>query len=985
MAGYAIRNLSVRVQAETEFTAFATWTWPSTYRYLEEYKVVWFYHTGDGVWFVGSESTTKYTQSTYSVPSNAKYVRVRVLPVAQKVKDTKKNIETPRWNGAWTTSSSWSVPHKHEDFPTASVPRVEIQGRTLHAVLDNTATELKYVQFEVVEDNKIKAYKTVTVKIGSLHAEYSCSVNAGHEYKVRARYQIGGNDLQDSMIDLVAPWSDYSDGMTPPEMAPPDTPSVSVSGQTLKMSVTIYNDRAPTNVRFDVVQDNNTSVRVVDVDIKTNYAEFSINLPYDHVYKVRASCWKRDSDGTRVSSDWSEYSDNVEITQEDIPAPSTPSVSIKNLKLTASVTVYENMVSHVDFELVQDNKTTVGSGLYSAKLSKNYAAYTWTVSPGHEYKVRARCRNGKSRVSAYSQFSSSVSTSPGKVSAFKKITATSETSVTLTWDKATTAESYEVQYTDNKTYFDASPDNVKSTTVEGVTTAIVTGLDTGKIWYFRVRATNSSGSSGWSKIGSCRIGTTPTAPTTWSYTSTVPVGKDAVLNWVHNDEDESEQKSAEVRLTINGTASVFTVSGKTAVYKVKTGSYKDGTIIYWEVRTKGAMPSFGPWSTKRQITIYAPVTVNISLYTDSNWLWDPFEFAVDTIYSAKGEGRTLLTDGVITHLPLYLTAIAYPTTQTTVTFSVSIIANAAYDTLDDFGRTLRVQKGAEVYKKMFSPIKNNKLNLTLSAGDVNLESNMNYTIKVTAAMSSGLTGEASQDIEIAWMSDTIEPDADVAIDFNSMCAHIHPFCGNGYTDALLSVYRREYDGTFTPIAVNIDGDDGTTVTDPHPALDYARYRITALSKVNGLMSFTDLPAQEVGCSSIIIQWDEEWTPFDIDDLGILAEAPYSGSMLVLPYNVDVQNNVNRDVSLVEYIGRQSPVSYYGTQRGETASWSSDIPATDTETLYQIRRLAQYAGDVYVREPSGIGYWANITVNYKIEHTKTVVPITLDIKRVDGGM
>lgn len=997
---YAVKNLStVQSQSQTEFTAFATWQWDSRVKYLSEYKVIWQYHTGDGVWFIGNESTTKYTQSTYSVPSNATYVRVRVLPIAETVKDNKKNVEKARWYGKWTTSKPWHVPAKSEDFPTPSVPRVEIQSYQnrwrLTAVLDNTSAGpgITRVQFEVVEDNKIRAFKTATVRIGSEHAQYQCDVAAGHEYKVRARFQIGTTGI-DALKDANAPWSDYSDGLTAPEMAPPETPAVSASGQTLVMSVSIYNDRAPTKIRFQVVKNNKDIVKIgdknyVDVTINKNYAEYKLNVEYDNRYKVRALCWK-DKGEIGDISDWSEYSDNVEITQEDLTIPPVPSVDVKGLRLTASTSVYDNMVSHVDFELIRGNArvSSKASPYWSAKLSRYYAAYSWDLQPGYEYKVRARSRNGTSRYSGWSQYSSLVSTAPAKIEKLDDPKATSDTSVTLTWTKATSAESYEIQYADNANYFDKSPDNVKSMTVEGVTTAIITGLDTGKIWYFRVRATNSQGSSLWTTVKKVRIGTKPAAPTTWSYTSTVSIGQDAVLNWVHNSEDGSDQTSAQVRLTINGTANTFNVSGKTSVYRIKTGAYKDGTIIYWEVRTKGAMTAdsyFSPWSTKRQITIYAPVSVNVSMYTDSNWHWDTFEFAVDTIYSAKGDGYNPITDGVVTHLPLYLSAEAYPKTQTAVSFSVAIVANETYDTLDDFGQATHIQKGMEVYKQTFTSIKKNKLSLMLSAGDVNLESDMSYTIVVEVAMNSGLSGEATQEFEISWIADTIEPNAEVAIDFDTMTAHIRPFCDGGYADALLSVYRREYDGTFTPIAVNIDGEDGTTVTDPHPSLDYARYRIVALSKVNGLVNFADIPGIEVGCSSIIIQWDEEWTPFDIDDLGLLAEAPYSGSMLILPYNIDVQNNVNRDVSLVNYIGRSNPVSYYGTQRGETASWSSDIPAYDVETLYQIRRLAQYAGDVYVREPSGIGYWANVTVSYKLEHTKTVVPITLDIKRVDGGM
>ena len=108
-------------------------------------------------------------------------------------------------------------------------------------------------------------------------------------------------------------------------------------------------------------------------------------------------------------------------------------------------------------------------------------------------------------------------------------------------------------------------------------------------------------------------------------------------------------------------------------------------------------------------------------------------------------------------------------------------------------------------------------------------------------------------------------------------------------------------------------------------------------------------------------------------------------MLKLPYNIDTSSKYSPDVQSVNYIGRKHPVSYYGTHIGESASWNVDIPADDIDTLYALRRLAIWMGDVYVREPSGSGYWANINVSFKQTHRTVVIPVTLDITRVEGGV
>ena len=108
-------------------------------------------------------------------------------------------------------------------------------------------------------------------------------------------------------------------------------------------------------------------------------------------------------------------------------------------------------------------------------------------------------------------------------------------------------------------------------------------------------------------------------------------------------------------------------------------------------------------------------------------------------------------------------------------------------------------------------------------------------------------------------------------------------------------------------------------------------------------------------------------------------------MLKLPYNIDVSDSHSPDVELVEYIGRSHPVSYYGTQVGESSSWSLDIPKSDKETLYAIRRLAKWMGNVYVREPSGSGYWAHLTVSFSHKDLDVVIPVKFNITRVEGGV
>lgn len=204
-------------------------------------------------------------------------------------------------------------------------------------------------------------------------------------------------------------------------------------------------------------------------------------------------------------------------------------------------------------------------------------------------------------------------------------------------------------------------------------------------------------------------------------------------------------------------------------------------------------------------------------------------------------------------------------------------------------------------------------------------------------------------------------------------------------DILLSVYRRDFDGSFTELAVDLDNLGLSYITDPHPPLNHARYRIVARSKTTGSVSYNDLPDIPIGGNAIVIQWDERWTDYEMDNYNESETPAWAGSMVKLPYNVDVSDSYNTDVSLVNYIGRKRPVSYYGTHLDEKSSWSTEIPSDDHVTLNLLRRLAIYTGDVYVREPSGSGYWANVKVTFSQTHCEVTIPVTFDITRVEGGV
>lgn len=736
------------------------------------------------------------------------------------------------------------------------------------------------------------------------------------------------------------------------------------------------------------------------------------------------------------TASWSAY--KIHNTSDNPPsAPGTPDVVIEKYKLTATLDNLDLNAESIQFQVVKDNttvfKTSDTTIKYADSESKTggYAQYSCYVDAGSEYKVRCRSVKGSLK-SAWSNYSNNVATMPATPAGITTCRATSETSVYLEWDAVASATTYSIEYTTKKTYFDSSSETTTESNIE-TTHFELTGLETGQEYFFRICAVNTAGESGWSEISSVSVGKDPSAPTTWSSTTTCITGDPLNLYWVHNSEDGSSQTYAELELIIDGVKETQTIKNttdedlkdKTSVYSIDTTGYAEGTVIQWRVRTAGVTKAYGDWSVERTVDIYAPPTLTLNV-TDVN-------------------GNALET---LTSYPFYIYGLAGPNTQKPIGYHVTIISNDTYETVDNVGNVYTVGAGDEVYSKQFDI--SDPLTLEMSAQHVNLDNNISYTLKCVVSMNSGLTVEDSTTFNVAWEDIGYEPNAEISIDPETLVAHIHPYCeerkivfykvtlnsgiytkttetvemadgipievneSNVYTETgeqvfsgntvggeavyyctieennlvdniTLSVYRREYDGTFTELMTGIDNNANTFITDPHPSLDYARYRIVAIDKTTGAVSYFDVPGYPVGCTSIILQWAEAWSSFDTTSEDALASTPWSGSMLRLPYNIDVSSSTSPEVSLINYIGRANPVSYYGTQRGETATWTAAIPKSDKDTLYALRRLSIWMGDVYVREPSGSGYWAHITVTFPQKHTETTTSVTLNITRVEGGV
>lgn len=756
------------------------------------------------------------------------------------------------------------------------------------------------------------------------------------------------------------------------------------------------------------------------------------------IFKVLpVSKTKKDANGKETTYWTASWSDELyyyinELAPETPPTPSEP--EIDGNKLTVRVDgVGDLNATHIQFQIIKNDTAAYKIG--TSKIVTGSASFSCTVPSGATYKVNCRAvRDGK--YSDWSAYTTNKGTAPAASAGITVIKAMSETEVHLEWVAAASATKYDVEWTTEKRYFDSASSEVQSTEIsrKGITHAEITGLTSGEEYFFRVRAKNDENAvSEWTAPRSIVIGKKPSPPTTWSSTTTAIEGEDVTLFWVHNTEDNSSQTAARLRVYVNGvlqnipdkTYSEDDEDKATGSHVISTAGLSDATIL-WQVSTKGIVNEWSEYSTQRTINVYKQPTF-------------------DELKVANEYGTSLST---ITEFPFYISASSSTTKQKPIGYHVTITSNEQYETIDEIGNLKTVNVGEEVYSRFFDTSEDLDVIFDAGNIDLhnNISYSVVCVMSMDSGLTAD-NYDSPLIFTVSWDELQYVPNAEIAYDKDSIVTHIRPYCENriftnrqvtlsgtryikssttldfvyqdrtltgeytttgeqvyvGITgdgeevyyceheeinsvgDVWLSVYRREFDGSFTELIKDLDGSDNTFITDPHPALDYARYRIVAKDKTTGSISFYDLPGYPTGEKSVVIQWDEAWSNFEATTDDPLKQPPWAGSMLKLPYNIDVSDKNALDVALVEYIGRKRPVSYYGTQLGETATWNTAIPKTDKETLYALRRLSIWTGDVYVREPSGSGYWANIAVSFDQKHLATTIPVTLELTRVEGGI
>lgn len=922
-------NIKLGMLASSDNQLLVTWTWGKEAT-TASYEIEWTYDLGDGVWIIATSSTnvnehnrSASRQVIYSIPDGAKKVRFRVKPIANK--KTTDNKETYEWTAEWSGYQTWTDSTPLKEVPA---PNVTIKNLTLTVDWSDKDTDSTHIEFEIYKDGESAPFNISSqIPIVGIDktASYSCNIEAGYKYIARCRGCKG---------------TDYSEWSVPSnkENSPPSTPSgFTTLRATSETSIYMEWDEVQTAESYEVEYttkleyfDASDQVEAFTISSTTEgnkppnkYEKNGFETGNTYFLRIRSI-----GEGS-IKSSWSEVSS---ITLGEKPsAPTTWS---------STTTV----ITGEPLNLYWVHNTVDGSSQTRAELELiiNGTLIEPLISIKNTEKEDEKDKTSK-----------------------------------VTIDTNTGIVSWIEDDGEHKVYTGFS-------FIEGV-----------KIQW-RVRTWGITGeSSDWSTQRTVDVYAPPTLTLNVYSSKTVTDDSGNITHelgnpisvltsfpfFIYGVPGPKTQNPIGYHLSIKANESYTTVDQVGNERTVNNG--EEVYSRYFDITRELLVeltPGFVDLQNGITYTVVCTVTMDSGLTSeatrDFTVSWTDERYTPNAVISYDSERY-------VTHIRPYCenhNLVPYKVTNNKNTFTVStesvdetVLEDVFTTTGEKVLLSLNTSKTLVYYCVSYMDSNGNPIDpvyykVTASNGVYTRSST-----KIKASTIRLAFTETGEEVRLGKTADS-DPFFYCVVDETSLVEGI-----------TLSVYRREFNGDFVEIMTGLENTKQTFTTDPHPSLDYARYRIVAIVDATGAVSYYDVPGFPIHEVGTIIQWDEEWVTFDTDIDLELAQPPWTGSLLRIPYNIDISDNNSPDVTLVEYAGRKRPVSYYGTQVGFKSNWNVEIPKEDRETLYALRRLSEWMGDVYVREPSGSGYWANIQVSYNVRHCDMTIPVSFSITRVEGGV
>lgn len=577
----------------------------------------------------------------------------------------------------------------------------------------------------------------------------------------------------------------------------------------------------------------------------------------------------------------------------------------------------------------------------------------------------------------------------------------------VTWDWSwSAATSAEISWADHEDAWE-STDEPETYLISKMHTSKwnISGLETGKIWYVRVRLLIEQEQTvtygPWSDIdqGTIDLSSAPNKPLLMLSDAVIPQDGQVTASWVYTTTDNTSQAYAEVALVqmqdtevqtpADADITVYDDITETVTYIEKVRVYDpivahsltaqhvliDAVQAGWQqgqtynlaCRVKSASGKLSEWSNVVSVTIAEPLICTI---TQSSLVQQTeTQTAIDV---ETGEETTVTRQFMsLTEMPLTVTVTGAGNGGLT---SV-LIERAADYTLN---RPDEDKFTGYAHELIASQTQLGQAQMTFDLGSLigTLDDGAQYKIVAMIQDGLGQTATSEQEFEIHWTHQALVPSAQIVVDENDLTVHITPIAPEGalVTD-VADIYRLSID---KPELIVKGAQFGITYVDPYPALgDMGGHRIV-LRTANGDYitednTFAMIDSQELdGVTQI--ENSEEWNIID-----------FEGHQIKFYYNTDYSNTWAKDFQETQYLGGAIQGDWNpAVSRSGTLSTQA-ITVLDQDMLQVVRRLAEHPGICHVRTADGSSYAADVQVSEDRVHDdqEMLVNYSLSITRVDS--
>lgn len=548
--------------------------------------------------------------------------------------------------------------------------------------------------------------------------------------------------------------------------------------------------------------------------------------------------------------------------------------------------------------------------------------------------------------------------------------------VKVVWDWSwTEANKAEISWSDHPDAWE-STDEPESYTISNLHASYwhISGLETGKTWYIRVRLLSETSSQDtptygpWSDInqGTIDLSSAPNKPVLMLSSAVIPEDGDVTAAWVYTTTDNTPQAYAEIAVFANDEYTPIpdanTLTAQHVTINAAESGWTTGNIYNLACRVQSESGQVSEWSDIVSVTVAEPLTCVISQKS-----------LVQQTESVTVDGDTTQrTFWALTELPMTVTVTgAGEGGRTTV----------AIERAEDYYRPGPAESDIRGYSgetvALHEQTGEAQIEFDIGASNLfgSLDDGASYRIVAMVQDGLGQVDKTTLDFEVHWSHQAIKPSAKIEIDEELLIAKITPRSPAGALSTdVADIYRLSID---KPELIVSGANFGDTYVDPYPTLgDMGGHRIVLRTREGDYvtedndMAWVDSP--ELGINPISNE----------DQLNIV---DFEGKQIQFYYDTDYSSNWAKDFQETQYLGGSIEGDWNSAVSRTGTITSKAIVALDRDMLQAIRRLAVYPGICHVRTADGSSYAADVQVseNRVHEEQEMVVSYTLSITRVDS--